>query len=282
MKPLDPHLYPRIEPLLRAVPINTLFARAVVERHVPGAVYVDDEAAPGTVYVAHPYGMSLLFGRADNDAFNARLLPYLTGEVPRRGDEWLQVYPDPWQGKLAALLGERLVSAAEAPAKADPVALAERPAVLQDVRVNFGFDRRAYGELRQSLQLPAGCAVTTDAEWIYRNMEGSVVPRAFWDSAEAFEARGAATGLLCDGALASVAFASFVFDDCLELGIETLPAFRGRGFAIHACAALIDLCLRSGLEPVWSCRMSNLGSYRLARRLGFEHTLSIPYYRLPS
>jgi hypothetical protein len=50
---------------------------------------------------------------------------------------------------------------------------------------------------------------------------------------------------------------------------------------VHACAALIDRTLQLGLEPVWACRLDNHASYRLARKLGFAHALSLPYYRLP-
>jgi len=56
--------------------------------------------------------------------------------------------------------------------------------------------------------------------------------------------------------------------------------YRGRGFAYHACAALIEYCIRKGLMPVWSCRYENTASYRLAQRLGFVPTLYLPYYRL--
>jgi RimJ/RimL family protein N-acetyltransferase len=59
-----------------------------------------------------------------------------------------------------------------------------------------------------------------------------------------------------------------------------MEKYRGRGFAYHACAALIEYCIRKGLMPVWSCRYENTASYRLAQRLGFVPTLYLPYYRL--
>ena len=47
---------------LNKVTINSLFARSVIEFRVTGKVYVDDCDHPRTLYVVHPYGMSLLFG----------------------------------------------------------------------------------------------------------------------------------------------------------------------------------------------------------------------------
>lgn len=281
MKPLSPAEYPRVEALLRAVPINTLFARAVVERQVSGRVYVDDTVSPRTVYVAHPYGMSLLFGSTDRADFNKGLVPYLTGDVPRVGPEWLQVFPDEWSGRLAKMLRDRLTLLRPAPGATVAAVFPDARKVVQTIRVNFHFEARRYAELNDTLVLPAGCELTEDAGWIYRHMQGSVVPSAFWDTSDEFEARGAATALLYRGALASAAFASFVMDDYLELGIETYEPFRGKGFALHACAVLINYCLKRGLEPVWACRLDNHASYRLALRLGFVHALSIPYYQLP-
>lgn len=81
---------------------------------------------------------------------------------------------------------------------------------------------------------------------------GSVVPRLFWPTAEAFLDVGAGFAVWVDGQLASVAFSR----DELELGIETRPEWRGRGLAAIACHALIEHALSVGLEPVWSCRPS--------------------------
>lgn len=51
-------------------------------------------------------------------------------------------------------------------------------------------------------------------------------------------------------------------------GGEARLAFRGRGLAAVAAAALIRECLRLGLEPSWSA--SNPVSKRLALRLGYR------------
>jgi RimJ/RimL family protein N-acetyltransferase len=107
-----------------------------------------------------------------------------------------------------------------------------------------------------------------------------VVPKYFWNGVDDFLRNGAGFSLYADGVLASTAYSSYVLDDKLELGIETVEGFRRRGYAYHVCAALIDYCLAEGYEPVWSCRLENVGSYNLAQRLGFVPTLELPYYRL--
>lgn len=108
-----------------------------------------------------------------------------------------------------------------------------------------------------------------------------VSPHKFWTSADQFLAHGGGWCLERDGQLASMAFCSFRFDHQLEIGVETRAKYRGQHYAFYAACALIDQCISQGLEPIWSCRKENKGSYKLALALGFEATVEIPYYRLP-
>jgi len=79
---------------------------------------------------------------------------------------------------------------------------------------------------------------------------------------------------------AATSYSSFIRDDMLELGIETVESFRGKGLAQHVCSALIDYCVKNNYEPIWACRKENIGSYKLAQKLDFEPTKEILYYRL--
>ena len=53
-----------------------------------------------------------------------------------------------------------------------------------------------------------------------------------------------------------------------------------RGFACVVTARWIKYCLERGLEPVWSCRWGNQGSFGLAVKSGFEPILHLPFYEL--
>lgn len=86
-----------------------------------------------------------------------------------------------------------------------------------------------------------------------------MAPKFFWRNAEQFAERGIGYTLMDGGEAASTAFAAFVEDSQLEIGIETNEQHRGKGYASHVCAALIDYCLENGLEPVWSCRKKKEG-----------------------
>ena len=92
---LDKKEYWKVSAPLGKVPINTFFALAVVEKQLTGTIYVDNIDHPETFYIIHPYGMSLLFGKTDNDMVNS-FLPgrFLNKNKVRNKHEWLQVFPD--------------------------------------------------------------------------------------------------------------------------------------------------------------------------------------------
>ena len=271
---LPVHAYDKVRGLLSHVPTNTLFAESVLCGDVEGTVYGDDAQSPRVCYIAHQYGMSLLLGDTDNEGFNRALAAYLTNaDTARDRHEWMQVYPGEWTGRLTEMLGERLVKKDEKEGDGDPAK------VVEFTRVNFAFDGDRYREAVGRRSKPDYEIVPT-TEGIFNTITGSVIPRYFWKDAGQFLQKGGGYTLICEGVAASTAFASYRVGDRLEIGIETLEKYWGMGFAFWVCAALIEYCIKNGLEPVWSCRLENTGSYILAQRLGFVPTRYLPYYRL--
>ncbi|MDR2617568.1 MAG: GNAT family N-acetyltransferase [Treponema sp.] len=55
-----------------------------------------------------------------------------------------------------------------------------------------------------------------------------------------------------------------------EIGINTLPEYRGKGYARSACISLINELLSKNICPLWSTGNDNTASDRLARSTGFE------------
>lgn len=54
-----------------------------------------------------------------------------------------------------------------------------------------------------------------------------------------------------------------------EIGIATLPEFRGRGFARDACVSAAREMIARGICPLWSAGAENSASRRLAESVGF-------------
>jgi GNAT superfamily N-acetyltransferase len=272
MKLLPPSNYHKVQTALKRVSINHLFARSVVEKHVTGKIWTDDPENPAAFYLQHPYGMSLLFGQTDQTAFNQGLADFLL-RAAKNSAEWLQAYPDEWNLVLKDLLGDRLLISE------NENDLKRCDAVIQQTRVNFRFNPHSFAQLRLGALPENFSLVRTDAA-IYHALTGNVIPSHFWDNSEDFLRYGIGFSLLHQGKAMATAFASFIHEQQLELGIETVKEYQGQGYAKYVCAALINYCLENGYEPIWSCRLSNSGSYSLAQQLGFEPIRHIPYYRL--
>lgn len=275
MKELDFYEYPKYDNLLKTIPLNTLFARSVAKHYISGRIYVNDNlSSPSTFYIAHPYGMSLLFGQTDHPKFNEALTNYLLNKDKKRvKPEWLQVYPSDWSQRLEEILGHHLV-------RNNQHVIDDEEKVVEYTRVNFKFNLSRYNEFKKKKNLPPNFSINTKKDYIFENMQGAVVPRNFWDNAEDFIQRAIAYGLIQNEKIISTSFSSFLVERDLEIGIETLEGYRGQGLAFYACSLLIDYCLEHGFEPVWACREDNHGSYGLALSLGFKPAVSIPYYKL--
>lgn len=268
---LQPDLFSSLLPALRRVPINHLFARSVLEQCVAGAVWADRREQPSLVHVIHPYGMTLLFGDASGTD-RAALKVHLRAQQAQPRDTWLQASSQ----ALGALLDE-LLDVERAAADQPPGG----PGVQRYTRSNFVFDPQRYAMKRIALAPHENCTVRPLLATEFALPDIGVSPHQFWANVDQFSSHGGGWCLERDGALASMAFSSFRFDNQLEIGVETRASHRGRNFAFHAACGLIDQCISQGLEPVWSCRKENRGSYKLALALGFEPTIEAPYYRLP-
>ncbi|MDR0207513.1 MAG: GNAT family N-acetyltransferase [Bacteroidales bacterium] len=271
---LEESAYNKVLAPLKKATINTLFARTVIEKHLQGKVFVDDVNSPNTFYIVHPYGMSLLFGNPDNEEFNRQFKEHaLNKDKSRDKYEWMQVFPDSWDDKLKDLFGSDLVKYSDNSNTA-------KGKVELNGRVNFKFNQETYFAFKQNTPKINCKIVPTDKE-IFNDMKGSVVPMFFWKDAEHFCKHGVGFSLFYDNKLASTAYSAYIHDNYLELGIETVGEYRGKGLAQYACSVLIDYCLQNNYEPVWSCRFENTASLKLAQKLGFEPVPKRTYYKLP-
>lgn len=81
------------------------------------------------------------------------------------------------------------------------------------------------------------------------------------------DSRLAAT--IVDGVPVAFCTAASTTETLWDAAVITLEAERRKGYAIPCCAHLIRHLWKSGLEPVWGATEDNVGSLRLAARLGF-------------
>jgi len=61
-------------------------------------------------------------------------------------------------------------------------------------------------------------------------------------------------------------------DQVADIGVETAPVYRRRGYAKTAVSAVVEHIARTGGEARYGCRPDNLASIATARSVGF-----VPY-----
>jgi len=272
---LTPDTYKIAASKLKEVTINNLFARAVVEHHVNGKVYVDNVFTPNAFYVLHPYGMSLLYGTISDEFLETYLKDYLLGRNGSRNtDESLQIFPTELEKRIDDALEKNMIMS-------DLVVSPNHSgySVIKYKRINFRFNRYKFEQFLLTIDFDTFKFLVIDS-LLYSEIKGSVVPSKFWNNYSDFAQYGLGFSLIHENQSVAVAFSSFVHDQLFELGIETNAEYRKRGFASIVSAKLITYCLENDLEPVWSCRFGNHGSYNLALKLGFEPVVYLPYYEL--
>lgn len=274
MKLLDKSEYAKVTELIKNVTINTLFAEAVIEKKVDGKIFVDNIDQPRSCYIVHPYCMTLLFGNSENVEFNNHFRDYaLNTNNIRNANEWMQAFPNSWDNVLQELFSKKLIKSSENTGQ-------ELKGLIElNTRVNFQFHEEDFIRFKKPVIDNDIKIIRTDRQ-IFREMPGSVIPSYFWDTAEDFLNKGVGFSLFYKNKLASTAYSSCINDTQLELGIETVLEFRSNGFAKYVCQALIEYCIENNYEPIWACRLENIGSYKLAQKVGFRPTIELPYYRL--
>ena len=282
MELLNTNRYNIVIDRLKEIPFNTLFANSVLTNAVKGKVFVNNIESPGSFLVCHPYGMSLLFGDVNNELFNDDLTKYfLNKDNHRTKTEWLQVFPNDWNNKIYELSNNNIIdynniSNGKIEDINNYISENRKGRLIQWNRINFFYNNKPISIEIKDDNLELHPVNKDNISLIY----GSVVPKAFWNSETDFLQNGIGFILLNKGDFVSVAFSAFRDNEKLEIGVETSDKYRKKGMARIVCNALLNYCIDNNLEPIWSCKKENTGSYNLALSLGFIEKYTLPYYEL--
>ncbi len=91
-----------------------------------------------------------------------------------------------------------------------------------------------------------------------------------WVAGEIEAGRSPVVAVPVEGHPVSVCFCARQSAVAAEAGLETAPAFRGRGYAPRATAAWGAAVLASGRVPLYSTAWDNLSSLAVARKMGLR------------
>ena len=103
--------------------------------------------------------------------------------------------------------------------------------------------------------------------------------RACWGSTDRYVADGGIGYCLVRAeAIASWCSTDYLIGDVCELYIETFEGYKRRGLRTLTAAACVQACVAQGLTVYWHCFGDNLGSVRIAEKLGFGKTTECLVY----
>jgi RimJ/RimL family protein N-acetyltransferase len=273
---LNQYNFPRVRDLFASLAASQPMCNAVLERVSPGAVYVDDPAAPRTAYLQTFIGSEqepqwgFLAGDPSNAAFNHELNRTLFGREIIHPDAPLVFCtcdsPD-WLPALEAVF-----------APSPPVPASRRHYVARAFHQDW---RRLIPEgfvvepLNPDLLQRPGLSVPDEVRQTLAKWERIAGPCFADYGFVAIEASPRAAQV------AAWATVDFVAGGMGDLGMFTLDEYRKRGLAYITTSAAIEHGLAHGLRQIcWTCMEDNPGSIRTAERLGLERVEDYTLYVL--
>jgi hypothetical protein len=118
-------------------------------------------------------------------------------------------------------------------------------------------------EFPEPVATPEGVAVIRDEALLQRHFSG-------WVAGEIEAGASPVLAVLVDGHAVSVCFCARRSIVAAEAGLETAPAFRGRGHAARVTSAWAVAVRASGRTPLYSTSWANVSSLAVARKLGLR------------
>ncbi|MGB9620497.1 MAG: GNAT family N-acetyltransferase, partial [Armatimonadota bacterium] len=82
---------------------------------------------------------------------------------------------------------------------------------------------------------------------------------------------GPVFGQIVDGKAVALCAVKPLSDVVWDLSVETLPNYRGKGYAKSTVSAALRYCLDNGRIAGWGCDRDNTASLRTALSVGFKH-----------
>jgi GNAT superfamily N-acetyltransferase len=166
----------------------------------------------------------------------------------------------------AALFGEEYAATLEAACRA-VLSADEAQKLFRSHSLNFYADAVHF----RSFTVPGCRRLTPDDQELIDEMSRV---SAFWCTEECVRF-GAAFGVITDGKLVARSTTIWTPETTDQyglvwVGVETLPAYRRRGYAKAVVSETTETLLARGLTPAYDCAVTNLASANTAQAVGYQ------------
>lgn len=240
---------------------------AVTNRINPGEVYVDNNNPKSALVWNQGMQGFYFIGEVNNDKFKRNIKEYvndtLLNELLDKGINWFEIssISDIWYEIIEEIFADRNIQYEHQLVNR----MSEKPDdLLKDASSG---DYNIQKMDREVLQTNI-----TNLEFITDELE------LFWGTLENFFSNGTCYFAVEDNKAVSICYSGFRANNIETIGIETLSEYRKKGYAYELGIKFIEDCNERNVIPYWDCSKENIGSRRLAEKLGFEKTAEYRCY----
>ncbi|WP_225228994.1 GNAT family N-acetyltransferase [Paenibacillus gallinarum] len=260
---LDKQEFYKVQPITDQC--RNLEVRAVVNGMNPGSVYVDHgtDVTAAMIWIQGQSGFHMV-GDPKSESFLTHLETYMINEIEPRLKKLnidaveISVENDRWAETLQTIFKKRSLlndnqyvfemTDNEAKQSSNHMQNTMIHRIDRDLLESRGFENKSF--LEQKIA-------------------------RFWESKEDFLQHGFGYIAEHNHNVISVCFSAFVDGHTHAVDIETLVEYRNKHVGTAVAEAYIEECKRKGVDPYWDCMPENVGSVRLAKKMGLS--LSFDY-----
>jgi RimJ/RimL family protein N-acetyltransferase len=164
-----------------------------------------------------------------------------------------------WRPDVEVAQREMLLARANAALALSPTASSE-PGISREVALH----QSAQPKLDMATARTIACPITAQDHSLVEAFEPGSTPYYFHPD------RRPLIGVVSEGRLLSLAHSSRRTSEVCELGIDTLPEARRRGYALAATVLWAEAVAQEGLVPIYSALIENEASLNLAAAAGYR------------
>ena len=226
----------------RKVSSNRVYPCSIAEGCQTGQIYADDPADPQAVLFWHYAGFAYLAGKASE-----------------------QILQEIREKVMSGIDGRRFVLITDYEEAAEY--FSEKEGICIERRLEY--IHSGSEDLGTSLQLPAGCRIEPIHAANIDRIKGRIIPAFSWDRKEQFLEHGFGYVVTCEAEIAAVSFSAAVSSEEVDIGVETMEAFRQHGFARLLTEQMCKTIHVQGKRPVWAHSQKNEISGKTALACGF-------------
>lgn len=220
---------------------NQVYPLSIAEGNQPGDIYTDNPEQVTAVLFWHFCGFSYLSGTPSKAFLEEIYREFFLKEKERR---FLLITDD--SDVITFFSG--------------------KPGVVTSERIEY--KHGGQGKTESSAN-KTDCRIERIDSEILPCIRGRIIPSFSWDSGEQFLQKGMGFVVREHDAIAAVAFSAAVSSEEIDIGVETMEPFRGKGYAKALTERMCEEILGQGKQPVWAHAKQNLISEKTALHCGF-------------